>query len=43
MWESTSSTRIQDEDSQESVSVVPTTDDPTVNGVVVCNPDWSTI
>ena len=25
------------------VSVVPTQDDPTVNGIVVCNADWSSV
>lgn len=43
MAEETTSTRIQDQNTQNSVSVVPTTDDPTINGVVVCNADWSDI
>lgn len=41
MADDTSSTRIQDKDAQTAVSVVPTTDDPTIYGVVVCNADGS--
>lgn len=43
MADETSATRIQDQDTQKSASVVPTTTDPTINGLVVCNPDGSAI
>ena len=41
MWWSASSVQLQDDDTDCKISVVATLDDPTINGVVVCNPDGS--
>jgi len=43
MTELTSSVIIQDDDSELNVSVVEIDWDPTLNWVVVCNPDWTEI
>lgn len=43
MSETSSAIQIQDQTADKKLSVVVTIDDPTVNWVVVCNPDWTNI
>ena len=38
-----SSIRIEDDDSDRDVSIIVSNDDETINAMVVCNPDWSSI
>jgi hypothetical protein len=43
MSQSESSVMIQDDDSRLTASIVESTDDPTLNAIVVVNADWSDI
>ena len=43
MWEITSSITIEDKNTDDMVSVVESTDDPTINCIIVCNADWSNV